>query len=304
MIFDLDGTLVQTRLASWEVFRPISRRFGLGVDTAEEFYELFQNNFFESLRALCRDRATADEVERAFQQALESDYSPPLIPGMADVVKGLAPHCTLAVLSSNSTGVIRRILLDNDLAYCFGHVFGGDTETDKTQGVHRFLADAARGVGRRCQPAYDEACDCSAIGDTALVTDTVGDIVAARQAGIRAVGVAWGMHTSAELREAGADFVAIWPQELLGLVGPTCHDRCTPNTAAPAETSEAAPAPAGTSEAAPALAETLARTVEIRRARRRERSQPRPSTTSQAVQAVNQPAARPEVLDAVRRILR
>jgi phosphoglycolate phosphatase len=49
-----------------------------------------------------------------------------------------------------------------------------------------------------------------------LVTDTAGDVRDALDAGIRAVGVAWGMHDSDELTEAGAEFVAIWPQELPG----------------------------------------------------------------------------------------
>jgi phosphoglycolate phosphatase-like HAD superfamily hydrolase len=36
VIFDLDGTLVQTRVASWEVFAPISERFGLGISEPEQ----------------------------------------------------------------------------------------------------------------------------------------------------------------------------------------------------------------------------------------------------------------------------
>jgi phosphoglycolate phosphatase len=47
------------------------------------------------------------------------------------------------------------------------------------------------------------------------VTDTVGDVIEAREAGVCAVGVAWGMHTERQLREAGAARVALWPQELV-----------------------------------------------------------------------------------------
>lgn len=42
---------------------------------------------------------------------------------------------------------------------------------------------------------------------TAMVGDTVHDMRMARAAGVKAVGVAWGYHEAADLREAGADVV-------------------------------------------------------------------------------------------------
>jgi phosphoglycolate phosphatase len=242
VIFDLDGTLVQTRLASWEVFRPVNDRYELGVERAEQFYELFSNNFFASLRRLCRDESHAQQVEQAFMEGLQANYDPPMIPGMADVVRSLAPHCTLAVLSSNVTSVVRRILLGNELAYCFAHVFGGDVEPDKQRGIRRFLADAAQGAGRRCEVFYDEEqpVPCCDDGSAVLVTDTVGDIQAAMASGIRAVGVTWGMHSEAELLDAGCEFVAIWPQELvanmLGRATGTAQEHSACSCALPAAT--------------------------------------------------------------------
>ena len=52
VIFDLDGTLVQTRVASWEIFRRIDERFDLGVDQPEKYFELFNGNVFRSIRRL------------------------------------------------------------------------------------------------------------------------------------------------------------------------------------------------------------------------------------------------------------
>ncbi|MFC0448900.1 HAD family hydrolase [Rhodococcus jostii] len=217
VIFDLDGTLVQTREASWRVFEKVSAAHDLDITTAEQFYEMFANNFFVSLRGLCRDAEHARVVEEDFMRSLGADYAPLMIPGMVDVVKSLVPHATLAVLSSNATEVIRRILRKNTLEYCFGHVFGGDVEPDKAKGIQRFLDDAAQGSGRRCQAFYDESAAGGAVpaGSTAIITDTVGDVEAAMRSGIRAVGVAWGMHTEEQLLAAGAEFVAIWPQEIL-----------------------------------------------------------------------------------------
>ncbi len=231
VLFDLDGTLVQTRIASWEVFRPISERYRLGVTDPEQFYRLFEHNMFKALRMLCRGEEEAAEVEAAFLRGLREDYAPTMIPGMADVVRTLASHCTLAVLTSNVTAVVRRILLANDIAYCFAHVFGGDVEPDKEHGIRRFLADAAHGCGRHCAVSYDEVGrhqGCSSPREVVLVTDTVSDVKVAVAVGIRAVGVAWGMHSETELTDAGAEFVAIWPQELLAhlLPGPAAPVIC------------------------------------------------------------------------------
>src|SRR3569833_2457368 len=178
---------------------------------------LFEQNMFTALRTLCRSERQAAEVEETFLCWLCVDFSPAMIPGMADVVRALAPRRTLAVLSSNATTVVRRVLRANDLAYCFAHVFCGDVEPDKARGIERFLTDAARGCGRHCEVTYDEA-GAGAVdqdGDTVLVTDTVGDVHAAIRAGIRAVGVAWGMHSEAQLTEAGAEIVEIRTQEIL-----------------------------------------------------------------------------------------
>jgi phosphoglycolate phosphatase len=216
VIFDLDGTLVQTRVASWEIFRRIDERFALGVDRPEKYFELFNGNVFRSIRNLCRDDAHAQEVNAAFLELLRTEYTPPLVPGMAEVVRRLATDCTLAVMSSNAMAVLRRVLVANDLAFCFAHVFGGDVSPDKRTAMRSFLADAGNGYGRRCAADYDEAAarrDADP-ASTVLVTDTAGDVKDARSVGIRAVGVAWGMHSVAELTEAGAEFVALWPQEI------------------------------------------------------------------------------------------
>jgi len=49
LLFDLDGTLVRTREASWELFRKTNEKFGLGVDTPSAFFRLFNQNFYAAL---------------------------------------------------------------------------------------------------------------------------------------------------------------------------------------------------------------------------------------------------------------
>jgi phosphoglycolate phosphatase len=222
VLFDLDGTLVQTRAASWNLFARINAELDLGISTQQHFFRLMEDNLFHALRRQLGDESRAEEAGRRFLALLQSEYEPELVPGMSDVVKAFAGKCSLAVISSNSVATIRRILSKANLAHCFSHVFGGDVEPDKRAAVNRFLADRSYLVNRDCMPAYresDQPLETMA-SRVVLITDTVGDVRHGRECGIRTVGVAWGMHTEEQLLAAGAEFVAIWPQELVALLLP------------------------------------------------------------------------------------
>jgi phosphoglycolate phosphatase len=222
VLFDLDGTLVQTREASWRLFARTNEAFELGINTQADFFRLLEDNMFHGLRKHCRDQKMADEAAAHFLGLLQSEYNPDFVPGMSDVIKALAGNCSLAVISSNSVGTIRRILSRENLVHCFSHVFGGDVEQDKRASVKRFLSDRSYLVNRDCSPAYREG-DGPQISDAdqvVLITDTVGDVKHARECRIRAIGVSWGMHSEPQLLAAGAEFVAVWPQELVARLLP------------------------------------------------------------------------------------
>lgn len=316
VIFDLDGTLVQTRIASWEIFERISTRFELGVDRPEQYFDLFRGNVFESIRALCRDDAHAARAKEAFLTLLREEYTPPLVPGVTDVVRRLAGDCTLAVMSSNAMQVLRRVLVANDLAFCFAHVFGGDVAPDKRAAIGAFLADSGSGFGRRCAADYDEggrrpAPDPSS---TVLVTDTAGDVRDALAAGIRVVGVAWGMHSVEELTAAGAEFVALWPQEIAAhLLGDAAARPPQGACAVPAPVT----APAPVSGDGGTAAEQVRAAAAVRRARRtgapappapppppHPPPPPLPALSPPAQPVRSGPSAADELLDAVRRVCR
>jgi len=222
ILFDLDGTLVQTREASWRIFAKTNAALALGINTQAEFFRLLEDNMFHGLRKHCGDDRRASEAAKHFLDLLQREYNPEFVPGMADVVRASAGSCSLAVISSNSVATIRRILDRESLTHCFSHVFGGDVEQDKRACVRRFLSDRSYLVNRNCSPAYREGHEPAApsADQIVLITDTVGDVRHAVECGIRAIGVAWGMHTENQLLDAGAEFVAVWPQELVARLLP------------------------------------------------------------------------------------
>ena len=219
IVFDMDGTLVQTRAASWDVFQDTARKFELPIRSAEEFFELFRGTFFEGLKALCPDPALESAVREHFLQGLRDRYAPRFVPGMRDVVKTLAARYPLAVMSSNAMTAIRRILEEEGLAACFAHVFSGEVGASKEAHLRQILDEPSYGNTRHCSLSYSEEKQAVA-DDVVLITDTVGDVREGRSCGVRVIGVAWGMHGCDALRQAGAETVVMWPQELLTLLIP------------------------------------------------------------------------------------
>ncbi len=264
ILFDLDGTLVQTREASWALFARTNAEFALGIDTREAFFELFQENLFRSLKRRCAGHPRLDAAIEHFLELLRAQYCPPLIPGMSDVIKALASRFTLAVISTNAIGAIRNILAAAGVAHCFAHVFSGDVEPDKSACIRRFLSDPAYALGRRCSPEYDERNPSgpARADEVVLVSDTVGDMKEASGSGIQAYGVAWGMHQERELLGAGALKVALWPQELIAWLVPPGSEPVSCACALPSSAPAASPASD--------LDARLQAAAEIRRARRPE----------------------------------
>lgn len=255
IMFDLDGTLVGARSAMWELFAETNETFALGINSREAFFRMLEGNFFESLTQVCSDPQRAEAARKDFMELLRTRYRPVLIPGMTDVVRSLAPHCTLAIISSNGIETIRRVLVEAGISTCFGHVFAGDVEPKKAASIRRFLSENRYAAHRHCSPEYSEdGTDATSLefDDVVLVTDTVGDVMEAREVGIRVIGVTWGMHTQEQLLAAGAEKVALWPQELIAWLRPSSPStQDTPSCACTVQPSgacsaDAAPKPSAT----------------------------------------------------------
>jgi phosphoglycolate phosphatase len=323
ILFDLDGTLVDTRAASWQLFAETNQAFTLGIDTQEAFFKAFEGNFFESLARLVPDPTRAANAKAHFMDLLRTRYHPAVIPGMVDVVRALAPQCTLAVLSTNGIEAIRRVLVGAGIATCFSHVFSGDVEPRKAASMRRFLADQRYATHRQCSPAYQDGADAGQLQaqEVVLVTDTVGDVAEAHEAGVRAIGVSWGMHTEKQLLDAGAERVALWPQELVawlrdadstvpaGACSTLAPAQPTPATCACAVRAPAAAAAAIGNPVAKPAADPVAEAGRVRDARRLQARQAQTAgvaTTAPAAPFIHTPptgAVSSELLRALQRII-
>jgi phosphoglycolate phosphatase len=121
-----------------------------------------------------------------------------IMPGIRELLDALAGHddVYLALLTGNFEAAARLKLEYFDLWRYFRCGAFGDAAPDRNGLLPRAVSTVAACGG----PAF-AATDAVVIGDTPL------DIACAKFSSARSIGVATGMHSAAELREAGADVV-------------------------------------------------------------------------------------------------
>ncbi|MBW2560958.1 MAG: HAD family hydrolase [Deltaproteobacteria bacterium] len=199
-IFDFDGVIADSLVFYEALVKTHLERIGSPViTTREEFLDLFDGNFYESLRVRGVDMTAFNNAVMA--AAPEIDYTKILpFEDVLPVMTTLAKDNTLLVISSNVSSVIRTFLSCYGLDGLFDDVLGADfmlSKTDKiNHAVERYHAHRDR--------AY-------------YVGDTVGDIREGRAAGIRTVAVTWGWHPRERFEGVGADHIIGAPEDLLAI---------------------------------------------------------------------------------------
>ncbi|MBR2839143.1 MAG: HAD hydrolase-like protein [Kiritimatiellae bacterium] len=207
-LFDLDGTLADTDPDIRRAWKAALADLGL---RCPRFDELFVSGppIDEMTRILFPDVFTqelADAVRRGFAAHYDHDGFPATreYPGVIDEVRRLAAGGrTVAIVTNKrfvaATAMTRHFGWDS----LFDGVYAGDMFADPAAAARLGAAPGAKvrkpELLRRVIASYG-----AAPGDCVMVGDTSSDFEAARENGVRSVGVAWGYGTPAELAQADA----------------------------------------------------------------------------------------------------
>jgi phosphoglycolate phosphatase len=206
-VFDCDGTLVDGQA---EICRAMERAFAEAELPLPDHARVRRSVGLSLPRAvelLAPDapRALRGEIveayKRAFRAAREAgELAQPLFPGIAELLVALrGAGWELAVATGMSRRGLDHCLAVNGIAGEFVSLQTADDHPSKPHPA-MLLAALAEGLA---EP-----------GDAVMIGDTQYDMLMARDAGVRAVGVDWGYHEGTELVDAGAEFVAPSPGQL------------------------------------------------------------------------------------------
>ncbi|HBB15624.1 MAG: hypothetical protein A3J94_13185 [Syntrophus sp. RIFOXYC2_FULL_54_9] len=197
-LFDFDGVLADSLdLYADAVTRCLERIGTPVVKCKEEYLALFDGNFYESMAARGVDLVAFAQATKETFPAIDYDAMKPFS-GLIPVLAALQKDHLLAVVSSNGSRTIRRMLVRFGFDPYFREIFGFDFLFSKKEKID--YAIKKYGIPR--EMAF-------------YIGDTGGDILEARAAGVRSVAVTWGWHDRERLLALRPDFLIDTPEGLL-----------------------------------------------------------------------------------------
>jgi phosphoglycolate phosphatase len=199
IIFDFDGTLVDSRKLIWESHRIVFGEFGLACPSREQSLSLIGMSLELVLHHLAGPDAPVAKMTEAYQRVLpllrdDTAFADTPFDGAADLLAALAQRtdARLAIATGHVSHGIEPVLEKFGWRKHFSSIQTADRAPSKPH--PGMLLQALDETGTRAQ-------------DAIMIGDTAFDMEMARAAGIESVGVAWGYHRAERLRDAGASRV-------------------------------------------------------------------------------------------------
>lgn len=206
-VFDCDGTLVDGQASICEAMDIGFATAGLPAPDHHDVRRIVGLSLPQAIRLLAPEAAQSDQAQivEGYKQAFRDSRSQgrlqePLFAGIAELIEQLRSDGWLLAVATGKS--------DQGLQSCLG-----------THGIakHFISLQTADRHPSKPHPAMLKAAMADALAqphNTVMIGDTTFDMDMARAVKVRAFGVDWGYHTSAELSSAGAEAVATSPQNL------------------------------------------------------------------------------------------
>ena len=210
VIFDLDGTLLNTLDDLTDAGNWVCRNHGWPTHTTEEFKQFVGNGLAKMVERFApTDWKTPDKVQELLNELMpyynehKADKTAPYA-GMTQVLEQLkAAGVTVAVLTNKAhelAGPVVESYYPGLVPTVQGAIPGAPTKPDPTL-LHQLMEQI--GADR---------------DKTLFVGDSNVDIRTAKNGGLISCGVLWGFRSRRELETEGADHIVETPEELADLI--------------------------------------------------------------------------------------
>lgn len=209
-IFDCDGTLVDSQANICLAMEECFAQADLPAPDREKTRRVVGLNLVEAMQAMLPEadpdlhHSLAHEYKSAFSRLRQrGPVHEPLYEGIAELIVALDESGWLLGVATGKS--------DRGLAHCLdGHGIADRFVTKQTADRHP----------SKPHPAMIEAALAEAgvaAPRSIMIGDTSYDMAMAKAAGVTAIGVGWGYHDREDLMEAGADYFAERPSDILAI---------------------------------------------------------------------------------------
>jgi phosphoglycolate phosphatase len=210
VLFDLDGTLIDSRAAFVHSMNHALQAVGLSPRAAAELHGYLGPPIQETLTAHLHVPAELlGPVIASYREhyAAHGAAETTVYPGIFDLLERLHGRVRLAVATSKPEPTAAQMLHELGLDAFFEAICGPRLEaTSEPKAVT---------VGR----ALERLAERTEVRRAVMVGDRLYDVIGARQHGLPTIGVLWGVGSEAELRGAGAAALLASPDGLPALLG-------------------------------------------------------------------------------------
>jgi len=210
IIFDLDGTLIDSKLDLANALNRSLEHFGLKPLSNDKIYSFVGNGVRRLIEDALKFRGKLDLFDGVFNFFLNYYYNhildnTRLYDGMEEVLDTLRKHGRrLFVVSNKSEIFSKKILRGLEIDHYFEEIVGGDTYLNKKPHPQQILEILKK---------YDAKSD-----ESIVIGDSENDIEAAKAASVPICWVSYGFRNRSILDRYSVDFVAEKPQDILKFV--------------------------------------------------------------------------------------
>ena len=200
-IWDVDGTLVDSRASIYEAAKPVYACIGRPEPAYDDVRQIVGLSLREGLMTLLPDldQTQADQAVASYKASFgarvsQSGYIEPLYEGAGELLDSLRRDGWLiAMATGKSRRGVDHIVRMHGWADLFDSTHCSDDGPGKPHPA--MVLEALRVLDVKPQ-------------DAIMIGDTAHDMRMAKAAGVYAQGVSWGFHTADEVLAGGADHVA------------------------------------------------------------------------------------------------
>lgn len=198
IVFDFDGTIADTMSVVIKIANKFADHYGYRKIPASDIPKLREKRPSEVLKHLGISIFKLPIVVRKirFEMNKEIAHLHTVVEIRETLVNLRKKGCVLGILTTNSRENVTEFLKNNDLQL-FDFVYSGRAVYGKSRLLKKLMKE-------KTIPHEDPI----------YVGDEIRDVEAAKKAGIRVIGVAWGYNTKAALQKSSPDYIVERPEDL------------------------------------------------------------------------------------------
>lgn len=211
VVFDLDGTLVNSVYDLADAVNTVLERYGYPIHKTDKYYQFVGNGTVKLVeRALpeyARDKANVERLHSAFLKQYSEHCLDKTIAynGVAELLDKLSEMGIKTAVASNKTDVFTKLIVKE--LFC-SHSF--QDAVGKLDGVPRKPSpEIVHSILKKTDVKADEAL---------YVGDSDVDVMTGHNAGLLVCGCEWGFRGKEELVRAGCDFLLEKPEDLIDVI--------------------------------------------------------------------------------------